>query len=136
MEAADLILWLGDPSDCPDRSRAILVQSKADLAPPCPGADLHVSAVTGAGIDSLIAMLTDRARALLPRDGDVAINARHREALAETLAALEEARASHHDLILASESLRHARAALDRVTGRAGVEDMLDALFGTFCIGK
>jgi len=29
-----------------------------------------------------------------------------------------------------------ARAALDRVTGKAGVEDMLDALFGRFCIGK
>jgi tRNA modification GTPase len=29
-----------------------------------------------------------------------------------------------------------ARLALDRVTGRAGVEDMLDALFGRFCIGK
>lgn len=135
LEAADLILWLGDPADCPDRERAILVRSKADLAPRCSGADLHVSAVTGAGIDSLIALLTDRARALLPREGEVAINARHRDALAETLAALEEARASH-DLILASESLRHARAALDRVTGRAGVEDMLDALFGTFCIGK
>ena len=135
LEAADLILWLGDPADCPDRERAILVRSKADSAPPCPAADLHVSAVTGDGIDSLIAMLTDRARALLPREGEVAINARHRAALTETLAALEEARAGH-DLILASESLRHARAALDRVTGRAGVEDMLDALFGTFCIGK
>jgi tRNA modification GTPase len=32
--------------------------------------------------------------------------------------------------------LRAARTALDRVTGKAGVEDMLDALFGRFCIGK
>jgi len=29
-----------------------------------------------------------------------------------------------------------ARQALDRITGRAGVEDMLGALFGRFCIGK
>jgi tRNA modification GTPase len=40
------------------------------------------------------------------------------------------------DLTLFAESLRAGRRALDRVTGRAGVEDMLDALFGRFCIGK
>jgi tRNA modification GTPase len=38
--------------------------------------------------------------------------------------------------VLAAEGLRLARAALDALTGRAGVEDMLDALFGRFCIGK
>ena len=27
-------------------------------------------------------------------------------------------------------------AAFDRLTGRAGVEDLLDALFGRFCLGK
>jgi tRNA modification GTPase len=37
---------------------------------------------------------------------------------------------------VSAEHLRRARAALDRLTGRAGVEDMLDALFGTFCVGK
>ena len=40
------------------------------------------------------------------------------------------------DPLIAAESLRQALRALDRVTGRAGVEDMLDALFGRFCIGK
>jgi tRNA modification GTPase len=39
-------------------------------------------------------------------------------------------------LLVAAEALRHARLGLDRVTGRAGVEDMLDALFARFCIGK
>ena len=40
------------------------------------------------------------------------------------------------DLILIAERLRLAATALDRITGRAGVEDMLDTLFGRFCIGK
>ena len=40
------------------------------------------------------------------------------------------------DLILLAERLRLASGALDRITGRAGVEEMLDALFGRFCIGK
>jgi tRNA modification GTPase len=40
------------------------------------------------------------------------------------------------DELVAAEHLRHARRALDELTGRAGTEEMLDALFGTFCIGK
>jgi tRNA modification GTPase len=39
-------------------------------------------------------------------------------------------------MLLAAEALRQARLELDRITGRGGVEDMLDALFGRFCIGK
>ena len=40
------------------------------------------------------------------------------------------------DPVLVAEELRIARAAFDRLTGRAGVEDLLDALFGRFCLGK
>jgi tRNA modification GTPase len=133
---ADLILWLGDPKERPDGERTIVVETKADLREQAdPAADISVSAETGAGMNKLVALLTERSRALLPREGEVAINARHRALVAECLVALREAAAAH-DLIIASEALRHARGALDRVTGRAGVEDMLDALFGQFCIGK
>jgi tRNA modification GTPase len=55
--------------------------------------------------------------------------------LAEAEAALAEA-ASVDDHVLVAESLRVARGAFDRLTGRAGVEDLLDALFGRFCLGK
>ena len=44
--------------------------------------------------------------------------------------------AAEDDLVLAAESLRAARVAFDRLTGRAGVEDVLDALFSRFCLGK
>ena len=40
------------------------------------------------------------------------------------------------DPILVAEELRSARASLDRISGLAGVEDLLDALFGRFCLGK
>ena len=90
--------------------------------------------VTGEGLDALVALLQARARDLLPVPGEVALNARHRAAIAEANRALAEA--GDPDLIIAAEALRSARAALDRVTGKAGVEDMLDALFGRFCIGK
>ena len=38
--------------------------------------------------------------------------------------------------LLTGERLRLARLALDRLLGRHSTEDMLDALFGRFCIGK
>jgi tRNA modification GTPase len=72
---------------------------------------------------------------LLPGEGEVAINARQRHALADALTALHGA-GDGTDLLILAESLRQARTALDRITGRSGVEDMLDALFGRFCVGK
>jgi tRNA modification GTPase len=99
------------------------------------GADIAVSSETGQNMDALVALLVERAKALLPHEGEVAINARHRKSLAEAQIRLEEALRTT-DQLLAAEALRLARVELDRVTGRAGVEDMLDALFGSFCIGK
>ena len=46
------------------------------------------------------------------------------------------AAASTGDVVLVAENLRGARVAFDRLTGRAGVEDVLDALFWRFCLGK
>jgi tRNA modification GTPase len=135
IEAADMVLWLGDSANTPS-PRAIIVQPKSDLEPqPDSGAVVSVSAHTGAGLDGLVALIQQRGKDLLPAEGEVALNQRHRAAVADAAAALTEAMKSN-DLILASEALRQARTALDRVTGRAGVEDMLDALFGRFCVGK
>lgn len=137
LAASDLILWLGEPTECPDPERAIIVQSKADLPGTArrPQADIAVSASTGQGITELTKLLVARARQLLPTEGEVAGNARHVEALRFCIAHLTAA-ASSADLLIKSEELRQARLRLDQITGRAGVEDMLGALFGTFCIGK
>jgi tRNA modification GTPase len=133
--AADLILWLGDPDEAPDRARTVLVQTKSDLHPAVRPVDLRVSARTGEGTDALVQLLIARARTLLPAEGDVALNARHRAAISAAAEQLREAETSS-DMLIAAECLRQARVALDAVTGRSGVEDMLDALFGRFCIGK
>ena len=132
LAAADVILWLGPTDEAP--AGAIRVHAKGDLAPAPAQADLATSVVTGEGLHALVDLLQARAAKLLPVPGDVALNARHRAAIAEAAGALEEAGAP--DLVIAAEALRMARAALDRVTGRAGVEEMHDALFGRFCIGK
>lgn len=132
LAGADIILWLGAPEDSP--AGAVRIHAKADLGPPPPKAELATSIVSGEGLDALVALLRARAAALLPVPGEVALNARHRAAVEEAADALADAEAP--DLIIAAEALRSARSALDRVTGKAGVEDMLDALFGRFCIGK
>ncbi|MGQ0661029.1 GTPase, partial [Sphingosinicella sp.] len=99
-EAADILLWLGPTEQKPER--AMLVHAKADLAPAPPEADVAVSALTGQGIDQLIQLLLARSAQLLVSEGEVALNARHRQALAEMAAALEDVGAS--DPLIASEA--------------------------------
>lgn len=135
LDAADLILWLGEPDECPDAKRAIRISNKADLKPIANGADLALSAVTGEGIDRLLDVMRSRAQSLLPGEGEAALHRRHRHVLTEVAGALRLA-ADSDDLLITAEGLRQARVQFDRLTGRSGVEDMLDALFGRFCIGK
>jgi tRNA modification GTPase len=145
VEAADILLWLGVPKEAPDRPRAILVAAQADRwkgdaaaeaeAARC---DLILSAATGEGMDKLHRMIVKMAHTLLPREGEAALRRRQRDALGEAKAWLDVEPGSREggDLILLAERLRLAGGALDRITGRAGVEEMLDTLFGRFCIGK
>ncbi len=145
VEAADIVLWLGPPRDAPDHPRCILIAAQADhwrgdAAAEADAArcDLILSAATGEGMEALHGMIVDMARTLLPREGEAALRQRQRAALAEAQQwlGIDPGSREAGDLILIAERLRLAAGALDRITGRAGVEDMLDALFGRFCIGK
>ncbi len=133
--SSDLVLWIGDPDDAPDRVGVIAIRAKADLSDAAEDACLAISAMTGAGMAALIETITTAAKAVLPAPDAIALNTRQRACLTD-LTTEARAAAATDDLILSAEHLRRARLALDRLTGRAGVEDMLDALFGTFCIGK
>lgn len=136
-ERADLVLWLGAVGDGPCSGLVWDIAARCDLPEFAVHSDarLRVSAVTGEGLPLLRTALVDHARAALPAPGAVALNARQHQHLGEVTEALREASAQA-DLLLAAESLRLARVALDRLVGRTGTEDMLDALFGRFCIGK
>jgi tRNA modification GTPase len=135
IDTADLILWLGKPHQRPQRTGVFSIRAQADLRGPNEEADLSVSAVTGLGMENLVGRLVQEARQLLPTEGELAANERQRTALREAGARIAAA-GETSDLLIAAEELRQARTALDQVTGRAGVEDMLNALFGRFCIGK
>lgn len=137
VEAADVLLWLGDPERAPTHPRLIKVHAKADLAErgDVPAGSVAMSAVTGEGLKQLLEAVGEEAKALLPGDDAIALNRRQAQHIGEASDAINGA-ASLSDLLLVAEELRQARSAFDRLTGRAGLEDVLDALFARFCLGK
>ncbi|WP_017671627.1 tRNA uridine-5-carboxymethylaminomethyl(34) synthesis GTPase MnmE [Blastomonas sp. AAP53] len=139
MAAADIILWLGAEGEGPAHAQVWELEPQIDRAGVSretkTSARHRISAHTGEGLEALIGDLVATAQTLLPGAGEVALNARQHRLLEECAAALESAIALD-DLLLRAETLRLARLALDRLLGRTHVEDMLDSLFGAFCIGK
>ena len=90
-------------------------------------------------MDVLMAGLSIYARDYFaPAETALVTRARHRQALEETVAALDRAVAQgnsgREELI--AEELRSAATILGRLTGRVDVEDILDVIFRDFCIGK
>ena len=133
IDDADLILWLG--SDDPPSDRPVVALSpKSDILTPV-GGRLAVSARTGEGLQAIWAAIHAQLARRIPAISDLALS--HREAgLLTEIATFVRAAADAVDPLVASEELRAARFAFDRLTGRAGVEDLLDTLFGRFCVGK
>jgi tRNA modification GTPase len=137
VEGADVLVWLGDSGKAPAHQRLIKVHAKADLADrgKAPAGSVPISAVSGEGLKQLLERIAEEAESLLPGEDAIALNSRQARHIEEAADALGEA-ASGSELVIAAESLRLARAAFDRLTGKAGVEDLLDALFNRFCLGK
>jgi tRNA modification GTPase len=137
VEAADVLVWLGEPERAPLHPQLIKVHAKADLPDrgPVPDGSIAVSSETGEGLHPLLDQIAELAGVMLPSEGAIALNRRQAAHLEEAATALDRAIGST-DLVLLAEDLRSARSAFDRLTGRAGVEDVLDALFSRFCLGK
>ncbi|MFL6752104.1 MAG: tRNA uridine-5-carboxymethylaminomethyl(34) synthesis GTPase MnmE [Sphingomicrobium sp.] len=135
IEGADVLVWLGEPSEAPAHPRLLRVHAKADVRGDAPVGSLAVSAITGAGLKTLLENTAAAAKCLLPAEDSIALNRRQASHVAEAADALSAA-AEAGDVVLVAEGLRQARSAFDRLTGRAGVEDVLDALFSRFCLGK
>jgi tRNA modification GTPase len=131
---ADILVWLADTA--PPRDDAIWVHARADLA----GRDvvpegraIAIAQTDPASIDRLWDKLHRRADALLPRSDGVALKAHQRRQCAAAIATLRETSA---DPLIVAEHLRRARSILAEVLGLDATGEMLDALFGRFCIGK
>ena len=132
---ADLVLWLGPEGQGPDGAWEIEAQIDRAGHQAKRNPQHRVSAVTGEGMQALRQALVAHALGRLPKPGDLALNRRQRDLVALARQDLAAA-AEQPDLLVMAEHLRQARLAFDALLGRTSTEDVLDALFGRFCIGK
>jgi tRNA modification GTPase len=146
-KAANLVLYLQDLSvaeesaPLPDMEVPVIrVGSKSDLraAADSRDHDCIISVRTAEGLDALIVLLQRRVdEAAGTMLSALPNRQRHRDYLGQCLSHLEEAIENDSaPLELRSESLRQAADWIGRLTGRIDVEDLLDLIFGEFCIGK
>ncbi|MBG0809608.1 tRNA uridine-5-carboxymethylaminomethyl(34) synthesis GTPase MnmE [Methylosinus sp. H3A] len=138
---ADLLVWLSEggvesPREPIEDVEFIRVATKADLLN-CTSDDLAISARTGFGIERLLEEMADRAKRRLG-DGSTALltRERHRRLVQEAKDAIEACLDSGKPLEFVADDLRIAGRALGRIVGAVDVEDVLDAIFSQFCIGK
>lgn len=135
LDRADLVLWLGPEGTGPPGAWEIEGQIDRSDHPAKQSPRHRISAKTGEGVEALRGDLVECASQALPRPGEAALNERQHDLLSQARIALDQA-AEHSDPLLIAEALRLARVAFDGLLGRTATEDMLDTLFGRFCIGK
>ena len=121
-------------------SKADLLKNKDKTGASLPPDWLLVSAKTGEGMDALNALLESELEnhPTSSSEAPLLTRERHRQAVEAAKEALE--RAKTHNLgtspELMAEEFRLAVNALGRITGRVDIEDVLDEIFSSFCIGK
>lgn len=136
---ADLRVFLVEGDQRPDftpEADDIVLRAKADLLSDKTGA---VSGVSGDGVANLIDQLSAKLSARTANIG-IATRERHRVAMERAVTALEAANLftqMGEDMTeLAAEEMRTAIRALDSLVGRIDVENLLDEIFASFCLGK
>ncbi|OBY25909.1 tRNA uridine-5-carboxymethylaminomethyl(34) synthesis GTPase MnmE [Leisingera sp. JC1] len=138
-EDADLRVFLADDDEVLDvemRAGDIRLRPKADLRDDAGDA---ISGRSGQGIDRLVGHVAEVLRGRSAQAG-IATRARHRDAMLSALVSLKEAQ----DILqrgpefydIAAEEMRSSIRALEMLVGRIGVENLLDEIFSSFCLGK
>lgn len=132
--------------------RVIRLLSKLDLSPHQSSDELAISIKTGEGMDAFVERLSSTANQIIKSRafdstlenpegiGKLGMSARARGLLqAEALPGLTECIyfLERNDYVLANAELQRASAAIGLITGRGiSVHEILDVVFGEFCIGK
>jgi len=138
-KAADLRVFLMESDGKPEFDPApddIVMTSKADLSGEKLGS---VSGKTGAGVVELVEQIGARLSSKTAKAG-LATRARHKEAMERCLVSLSDASncvaLGPEFTDIASEELRISLEALNMLIGRVDVENVLDEVFSSFCLGK
>jgi tRNA modification GTPase len=151
LASADLVLQVFDrnaaqPTGFSDKSieqPRIILLNKKDLPEHSDWEKvdaLRICCLTKTGLDGLAEAIIERmADKHLRTESGLAINARHRDCLRRALNSCDLA-AGTMEAAVGSEyvavDLRAALRALDEITGAANTEEIRDAVFAQFCIGK
>ncbi len=145
---ADLVLLCVESGRAPEEAerallgpRTLLVRTKTDLAA-VPDGELGVSVVSGNGLDRLrrrcVELLFAEPGQYLDLE-PVLTRERHRVGLERAAQALDHA-APHlepgGDAVLAAHQVREATEHLAALIGTVDIEQVLDRLFSSFCVGK
>lgn len=141
-ESADLRVFLISdgvvPTGFVPKDGDIVALGKADLGR-ASDLGMAVSGKTGLGLADLTEQISLRLERLQPKSVTLT-HARHRAKAEAAIVALEsvliELDLGLHRVELAAENLRRAIRSLDSLVGRVDVENLLDEIFSSFCIGK
>jgi tRNA modification GTPase len=155
---ADRVLYVVDASDpaavagvaadlaaLPGRTPATVVMNKIDLLD-APAREeeadpprVYLSAGTGEGLDVLRTHLKHCAGFAAPGEGTLSARRRHLDALRRARAHLEEAQrllTGRRAGELVAQELSDAHRSLGEITGETSSDELLGAIFASFCIGK
>jgi tRNA modification GTPase len=164
IRAADLVIFLQDPSSTDKSNNADALELKAQilqaLPPKCPalevrnksdllgesalnqerGQCLLISAKTGDGIEALKQKILESVGWGGTQEGAIVARRRHLDCLDRAATHLEKSQQFAADgnisLELFAEELRLAQDQLGQITGKLLPDDLLGKIFSQFCIGK
>ena len=142
-KGSDITLILSDKNDFSipqinNLKKTFYVHTKADLKPKVSDNGHYISIKTGRGVESLIDVIVKHLSAISPKENTCLTRERHVQCVKKAILAFERSTKLdiNKDPELLSEELRSAANAIGSITNVIDVEDVLDDIFSSFCIGK
>ena len=150
IEEADLVLLLRDPHDQENRDleedlrngrkRLIVAANKSDIRKIESGSyDVIISAKTGEGIRDLEKLMLKKTDDITSIEDSVIISARQKQKLSDSVDCIDKSIEAIDSLItvdVVSTMIEQAARSLDELLGTNVTEDLLNRIFGDFCVGK
>ena len=140
---SDLILVLSDNDnfsfpELKSKAKKILVHTKADLRKTSNKNIHNISVKKEIGINELVEIIIDHLNSFTPKENVILTRQRHIKAVKNSINALKDLQNIDINLNpeLASEDLRIVAKEIGNITNVIDVEEVLDDIFNSFCIGK
>ena len=150
IEEADLVILLRDPHNQENRDleedlrngrkRLIVAANKSDIRKIESGSyDVIISARTGEGIRDLEKLMLKKTDDITSIEDSVIISARQKQKLSDSVDCIDKSIEAIDSLMtvdVVSTMIEQAARSLDELLGTNVTEDLLNRIFGDFCVGK